>query len=83
MLFGHAFELCKKILDGCLREVIDVDKMQYGFMPGGGTADAVFVLMKLDERFKAKDKKLIFVFIYSEKAFDRVPKTWFKYFFFV
>ena len=34
-------------LDGHLYEVVDVDKMQYGFMPGRETVDAVFVLRRL------------------------------------
>ena len=37
------FKLSEKVLDGCLRKVVDTDKMQYGFMPGIGTVDAVFV----------------------------------------
>ena len=39
----HAFELYEKVLDGHLHEVVDIDKMQYGFMSGRGTVDAVFV----------------------------------------
>ena len=32
-LLEHTFKLYEKILDGLLREVVDIDKMQYGFMP--------------------------------------------------
>ena len=64
----------EKILDGCLREVVDIDKMQYGFMPGRGTVDAVFVLRRLTEKFRAKNKKLFLVFLDLENAFDRVPR---------
>ena len=48
--------------------------MQHKFMPGGGTVDAVFVLRRLIEKFRAKNKKLLFVFVHLEKAFDRVLK---------
>ena len=54
-----------------MREVVDIDKMQYGFMPGKGT---VFVLRRLREKFRAKNKKLFFIFVDLEKAFDRVPR---------
>ena len=37
-LLEHAFNLYE-VLDGCLRELVDIDKMQYGFMPGGGTVN--------------------------------------------
>ena len=48
-LLKHAFKLYEKILDGCLHEVVDVDKMQCGFIPGRGNIDAVFVLRRLTE----------------------------------
>ena len=73
-LLEHAFKLYEKILDGSLHEVVDIDKMQYGFMPGRGTVDAVFVLRRLNEKFRAKNKKLSFIFVDLENAFDRVPR---------
>ena len=73
-LLEHAFKLYEKILDGRLREVVDIDKMQYGFMPERGTVDAVFVLRRLTEKFRAENKKLFFIFVDLVKAFDRVPR---------
>ena len=72
-LLEHAFKLYEKILDGCLREVVDFDKMQYEFLPERGTIDAVFIL-RLSEKFRAKSKKLLFIFVDLEKAFDWVPR---------
>ena len=71
-LFEHAFKLYEKILDRHLREVVDIDKIQYGFVPGRRTVDAVFVLIELSEKFRAKNKKLFFIFVDLEKTFDRV-----------
>ena len=57
-----------------MHEVVDIDKMQYGFISGRGTVDAVFVLRRLNKKtFRAKNKKLFFIFIDLEKAFDWVP----------
>ena len=61
-------------MDGRLRKVVDIDKMQYGFMPRRVTADAVFVLRRHIEQFRAKNKKLFFVYVDLEKAFDWVPR---------
>jgi len=47
--------------------------MQYGFMPGHGTTDAIFILRQLQEQFLHTNKHLYFVFVDLEKAFDRVP----------
>ena len=41
-------------------------------MSGRGTVDAVFVLRRLTEKFRAKNKKLFFVFFDLEKAFEWV-----------
>ena len=51
--------------------------MQHGFMAGRGTVDAVFVLRKLTEKFRAKNKKLFFVFVDLENAFDWVTRELF------
>ena len=64
----------EKVLCGRLRELADIDKMQYGFMPGRGTVDAVFVLRRLSGKFRVKNKKLFFIYVDLEKAFDRVPR---------
>ena len=50
-----------KVLDWLLREVIDIDKMQYGVMPRRGTIDVVFVLRELNEKFRAKNKLFLYL----------------------
>ena len=47
--------------------------MQFGFMPGRGTTDAISIVRQLLEKFLDKNKNLLFAFIDLEKAFDRVP----------
>ena len=39
-------------------------------MPGRGTVDAMFVLRRLTEKFRDKNKKSFFVFVDLVKAFD-------------
>ena len=39
-LLEHTFKLHENILDACLRELVDIDKMLCGFMPGRGALDA-------------------------------------------
>ena len=38
------------------------------------TVDAVFALRRLMEKFRSKSKKLFYVFVALEKAFDWVPQ---------
>jgi len=41
-------------------------------MPGKGTTDAIFTVRQMQEKYGCKGKKLYFVFVDLEKAFDRV-----------
>ena len=55
-LLEHAFKLYE-ILEGRLREVVDIDKMQYWFMPGKETVDALF--FDLEKAFDWVPKEVI------------------------
>ena len=55
-------------------DMVKVDVMQFGFMPGKGVIDAVFILRRLQEEYLDKKKKLYICFNDLEKAFDRVPR---------
>ena len=48
--------------------------MQFGFVPGKGTVDAIFMVRQLQKKFLEKRKDLFFAFVDLEKAFDRVPR---------
>jgi len=55
------------------RQQIDIDDMEFGFMKGKGTTDAIYT-RQMQKKFRAKGKKLYFGFVDLEKAFDRVPR---------
>ena len=46
--------------------------MQFGFMKGKGTTDAIFTVRQMQKNFRVEGKKLYFGFVDLEKAFDRV-----------
>ena len=47
-----------------------IDSMQFGFMAGKSTTDAIFIVSK--EKYLARNKELWMTFVDLEKAFDRV-----------
>ena len=48
--------------------------MQFGFIPGRGTTDVIFIIRQLQEKYLAVKKPLYLAFIDLEKAFDCVPR---------
>ena len=48
--------------------------MQFGFGPGRGTTDTIFIFRQLQEKFLAKCRKLYVAFAELENVFDRVPR---------
>ena len=57
-----------------IRSQVDIDSMQFKFMPGWGTTDAIFILPQLQEEHLGKHKPLYFAFVDLEKALYHVPK---------
>ena len=53
---------------------MSIDDSQFGFLPGRGTTDTIFVVRQLQEKYLAANKRLYIVFVDLEKAFDQVPR---------
>ena len=64
----------ERVLEERLRRKVSIDDMQFGFRPGRGTTDAIFIIRQVQEKFLAKNKELWIAFVDLEKAFDRVPR---------
>ena len=72
----QAMKILDRIFDGLIRQVVSIDDSQFGFVPGRGTTDAIFV-RQLQEKYLAVNKRLYMAFVdldWLEKVFDRVPK---------
>ena len=72
-LLEQAVEVVERIFEDRIRQQIDTDDMQFGFIRGKGTNDTIFIVQQM-QKFRAKEKKLYFGFVDLEKAFDRVPR---------
>ena len=67
-------KVVERISEHRIRQQIEIDDMQFGFMKVKGTTDAIFMARQMQENFRVKAKKLYFGFVDLEKAFDRVPR---------
>ena len=73
-LLEYGIKVLEGVLEIRLRQKTKIDNMQFGFVPGKGTVDVIFMLRQLQEKFLEKRKDLFFVFVDLEKIFDRVPR---------
>ena len=73
-LLEQTLKLYERVLEVRIRQQVNIDAMQFGFMPGKGTMDAIFIARQVQEKHLAKRKDLYLAFVDLEKAFDRVPR---------
>ena len=71
----HVMKILEHILNTIIQEQISINNVQFGFMPGRCTTDAIFILRQLQEKYLQKKKNTNFGIVNLEKAFDRVPCT--------
>ena len=67
-------KVMEHILNTIIWDTVSIDEMQFSFMPGRSTIDAIFILRQLQEKFLGKKKNMYFAFVDLKKAFDRVPR---------
>ena len=70
----HGMKIIERVLEKRIRTMVEVDNMQFGFLPGRETIDALFMERRMEEEYTEKDKKLYICFVDLKKAFDRIPK---------
>ena len=71
---SHTMKVWERIIEARLRDRVEISKQQYEFMPGKGSADAMFALRMLMEKYRESQRDLHCVFVNLEKAHDKVPR---------
>ena len=73
-LLEHVLKVLERVFEARIRKMVKIDEMQFGFSPGKGTTDAIFIVRQILEKYLGKHKELWMAFVDLEKAFDRVPR---------
>jgi len=63
-------KVTERVFEWRIKEKVKINTMQFGFMPGKGTTDAIFTVQQMQEKYGSKGKKLYFAFVDLEKAFE-------------
>ena len=63
-------KVIERIADSLIQQMVSIDESQFGFVPGRGTTDAIFVICQLQENYLSMGKQLYMAFVDLEKAFD-------------
>ena len=66
-LLEHAMKVTECVFERRIREKVKIDAMQFVFMPGKGTTDAIFTVRQTQEKYGCKGK-LYFAFVDLEKS---------------
>ena len=72
-LQDQVVRVLERVAENFLGQQVRIDDMQFGFVPGRSTTDAIFTVRQLQGKVYAINKTLCMVFFDLEKSFDRVP----------
>ena len=50
-LLGQVMKVFERVIEKRVRDLINLDDMQFGFRAGKGTTDAIFIVRQIQERF--------------------------------
>ena len=56
-LTEQVMKILERIVEGLIRQLVSIDDSQFGFVPGRGTTDAIFVVRQLQEKYLAANKR--------------------------
>ena len=49
-------KIVEGVLEKTIQELVNIDLMRFGFMPGRGTTDVLFVVKRMQEEYRDKKK---------------------------
>ena len=77
-LMSHTMKIWERIIEQRVQAEMEIREQQFGFMPGKGTMDEIFLVRQLMEKYGEKQRRLHFAFVDLGKAYDRVSldETW-------
>ena len=60
-------KIVERVLERRIRTLVNLNKIQFGFMRGKRTVNAIFIVRRMQKEYQNKDKKLYMCFVEMEK----------------
>ena len=54
-LLEYDMKIIERALESQMKALVNLNKIQFGFMPGKGTVDAMFIVRRMHEKYQKKD----------------------------
>ena len=54
-LTEDALKVIEQIIEDLIHNIVKIDNMKFGFMPGCGTTDAIFIVRQIQEAYIRKN----------------------------
>ena len=54
-LLDCGMKVVERIMDKLIRQSVNIHEMQFGFMPGRGTMEAIFIVRQLQEKISGEE----------------------------
>ena len=68
-LLEHAMKVVKRMFEYRIQQQIEIDDMQFGFMKGKGTTDAIFIVRQMQRILELKERNVILALWIWKKNF--------------
>ena len=52
-------KILERVIEARVKKIVKIDDMQFGFMAGKGTTDAIFIFRQLQEKYLGKGKGFV------------------------
>ena len=62
-LLDHVMKVLDRVIEKRVRSKVSINDMQFGFRPGRGTTDAIFIVRQIQERVLEKKRDLWMAFV--------------------
>ena len=62
-LLEHATKIVERVLERQIQTLVNLNEMQFGFMPGKGTVDAIFIVGECRRNIKRRTRSCICVLL--------------------